>query len=550
MAGGVPSEEEIMVQVEGLVFDSLSVVSYKWLSRNFSLSSNAAKRLLQKFAKNNENSDLQIVYAISGWSKEEPQAYTIQLVPKPKLAEVKAALKDPPSIHVYSVQRSLPKDPAQLWSPDFVQAEQLFNESAESTNCLRDNRFSAVTCELVHRSSTRLNSSVTSPPPPRLPVPSESAKTPLPSNVPTPKAQVPSTPVAALPPKKPDSTPKDGSGGKKPTKPSIPPKTPHSESKDSSGPVVIGKRKTPAVTVGAFGVANSLASMWGKAPTKPKADSPEIVAASNKASNPPRTAALAGDAEARIQALEAEDGSEDDMVSEFTSLRRGKVVNGGRRRMIVDDGDDDDDGGAEDDDSETIIRISTPESPEKEKGSHLGTSGNHVAKKEGSSKVQERGPSPDRKVPKIQGKPGTQEANLGLDVDSKMKVKRESSPDTEIHPAPSVPDPARVVSKRKKVLKTRIDERGREVTEVVWETEGAEKENVEKDKHPAAKQSGSSFKENDIKPPPAVKPQAVQKPSVAPTKSAANKSSTKTSAKSAGKPGKGQGNIMSFFKKT
>lgn len=48
---------------------------------------------------------------------------------------------DESSSHVYSVQPSIPKDPAALWTPDFVQAEELFNRPPEEENCLRDNRY-------------------------------------------------------------------------------------------------------------------------------------------------------------------------------------------------------------------------------------------------------------------------------------------------------------------------------------------------------------------------------------------------------------------------
>ena len=44
------------------------------------------------------------------------------------------------SVHVYSVQPCIPKDPAELWSAEYVQSEELFKQPAEIDNCLRDNR--------------------------------------------------------------------------------------------------------------------------------------------------------------------------------------------------------------------------------------------------------------------------------------------------------------------------------------------------------------------------------------------------------------------------
>jgi DNA polymerase delta subunit 3 len=46
------------------------------------------------------------------------------------------------SIQIYSVQASIPKDTAVLWNPEFVQAEELFNQPFDEDNCLRDNRYS------------------------------------------------------------------------------------------------------------------------------------------------------------------------------------------------------------------------------------------------------------------------------------------------------------------------------------------------------------------------------------------------------------------------
>ena len=44
------------------------------------------------------------------------------------------------SVQVYSVQASIPKDPAMLWNAEFIQAEELFKQPFSVDNCLRDNR--------------------------------------------------------------------------------------------------------------------------------------------------------------------------------------------------------------------------------------------------------------------------------------------------------------------------------------------------------------------------------------------------------------------------
>jgi DNA polymerase delta subunit 3 len=57
-------------------------------------------------------------------------------------AEAKQAFKDSScSVQVYSIQACIPKDTAVLWNPEFVQAEELFNQPFDEENCLRDNRY-------------------------------------------------------------------------------------------------------------------------------------------------------------------------------------------------------------------------------------------------------------------------------------------------------------------------------------------------------------------------------------------------------------------------
>ncbi|KAJ0101022.1 hypothetical protein Patl1_04905 [Pistacia atlantica] len=127
----------ILDEIQALVSDHLQVVSYKWLSRNFLVSSNTAKRLLEEFVEKH-GSGLEVVYALSGWLTSSPPSYNIRLVSGPKLAEAKQEFDGNCSVQVYSVQASIPKDPAALWNAEFVQAEELFKQPSLD-NCLRDN---------------------------------------------------------------------------------------------------------------------------------------------------------------------------------------------------------------------------------------------------------------------------------------------------------------------------------------------------------------------------------------------------------------------------
>lgn len=54
--------------------------------------------------------------------------------------EAKQGFDGSASQHVYSVQPCLPKDPAQLFSAEYVQAQELFMQPRDVDNCLRDNR--------------------------------------------------------------------------------------------------------------------------------------------------------------------------------------------------------------------------------------------------------------------------------------------------------------------------------------------------------------------------------------------------------------------------
>ncbi|CAN8233859.1 unnamed protein product [Cochlearia groenlandica] len=54
------------------------------------------------------------------------------------------------SVHIYSVQASIPKDPAAIWNTEFAQAE-LFRQPSTTDNCVRDNRFSGISNSFMKR---------------------------------------------------------------------------------------------------------------------------------------------------------------------------------------------------------------------------------------------------------------------------------------------------------------------------------------------------------------------------------------------------------------
>ncbi|KAG6556440.1 hypothetical protein Mapa_002383 [Marchantia paleacea] len=540
---------QVFFEIEGLILDALQVISYKWLSRKFSIPSNMAKRLLKRFVTQNQQLDLEIVYAVSGWTKKEPQCYSIQLVPKSKLEDVKTALKENPSVHVYSVQRCLPKDPAQLWSADFVQAVELFNQPQDVNNCLRDNRFSAVACTIVQRSLLRETSGSTS----SQQIPVSAAK---PTSHPTGPVQNAAQPShyprsitadmksvkSEIPPVPPISAPshhvKDVSADIKPVKAELP--SVHSVSaqhdakdtalgKNISKASVLppaGKRKAMAsAPLGGGSGGGSISNLWGKVASKPSATSPSKESES--------AVVIAGDAEARIQAMEA-DGYSDEDVDQYASSRVKRTA--GRRRMIVEDDDSGNEGAEEDE--EMIVRLGTPDSPQDVKPLLRNGHDRSTVPKDQKSEVNAKSSIPEMKVSS-----NVLQDKIALASNIQPAIKEEVVQKSNVAEQ-DVPG-FRGGIKRKKVMKTRIDEKGREVTEVVWVTEG--EDTAPSDEKPplvAAKPSAPTNKESDTKAS-TERPRALPKPQPAPPKAPASKGG-KNAAKSTGKQ---QGSIMSFFKK-
>lgn len=54
------------------------------------------------------------------------------------------------SVSIYSVQASIPMEPAAIWNSEFVQAEELFLQPSTTDNCLRDNRYVTHSSVIIH----------------------------------------------------------------------------------------------------------------------------------------------------------------------------------------------------------------------------------------------------------------------------------------------------------------------------------------------------------------------------------------------------------------
>ncbi|KAL5732158.1 hypothetical protein ACHQM5_004808 [Ranunculus cassubicifolius] len=555
---------DIHGEIQSLVSDKLQVVSYKWLSRNFSVSSNDAKRILQEFVEQN-GSGLEIVYSLAGQLKKgAPSSYHIQFVSGAKLAEVKNQFEDDCSVQVYSVQACIPKDPAVLWNSEFIQGEELFDQPSSEDNCLRDNRFCGVKNSFVKRDNTGtafVSRSKSSPQTPIIPeqkvkIGQASAKT-----VPSPAV---ASPVVKIEPRA-KSVPS-------PAVPSPVVKTENKVSNISPQPYAnVGKDaaavpaakkkaqngKSPSVAGG------SLANMWGRASVKPKPTSPPET--KDKEAPIPIENLATADAQICLRE-ERETVSDDDDDDDDMGVNRKRASNGEgkrKRQVIFDDSDEDDFEGAVNLASPDPPKImSTPkpeillekntlnfedqneESPKIEKRvakvpKLVPKEENVIASKEETSKIEKR----VGKVPELEPK----EENVIASKDE-TSGKSAKSPDTvnSAHRKDKATGEASSKPTRRKVCKTRIDERGNEVFEVVWE--GEEIENKDADK------KDTVVTETANTPPPAPPVAATaNKKSPAFTNNAGSKPAAKGGPK---KTGKGavvkdakQGNIMSFFKK-
>lgn len=140
------TQEHIAEQLKVLLSEELKVISYKWLARKFGLPCNVAKQTLFAFLEQHRGK-VKATYLLAGWTTTEPRQHTVQLVDSEHLSTRRSSLDPVTSMHVYSLQPTQPKDASDLWNHDAIQTAELFQElRLGQTNCLADNRWSAVKC--------------------------------------------------------------------------------------------------------------------------------------------------------------------------------------------------------------------------------------------------------------------------------------------------------------------------------------------------------------------------------------------------------------------
>ncbi|KAI8009141.1 DNA polymerase delta subunit 3 [Camellia lanceoleosa] len=521
----------ILEEIQALVSDKLQVVSYKWLSRNFLLPSNVSKRLLQEFVEKHGNG-FEVVYTLSGWLKNNPSVYHIRLVSGPKLSESKQQFDGNCSVQVYSVQACIPKDPAALWNAEFVQAEELFRQPPTIENCLRDNRFCGISNSFVKRNADGTAVSIAAPQPKNAVVAGPSR-----SNSMIQKATIPQPQQKKVQ----QSSPKVGLESSNVVK-SIKTEGHVSGSHEQAGKPSSDKEKAPQLPANkkkgendksTSGNGGSLANMWGRAAAKPKHKS------ATTETNVPIPIVSA---EAQICACEAIEATSSDDDGQDVNFKRASKGEGSRKRRVVFDFSD------EDDEYKDAVNLASPDPPKSQTFLDKQTTKSPIPEKISMDIDTQKVVKPKVKEETVAKKETNQLSREDSSDVSKRKTEISSSdkvhslPENNVNAKDKVVDAASTSPKRRKVLKTRIDERGREVTEVVWE--GGETET--KADSNTMKNADNNSVSNTVNR--AAAPAAKKSPAVGGT-APSNPGGKAGNKKAANVKDPKQGNIMSFFKR-
>lgn len=529
----------ILEELSSLVSDRLQVVSYKWLSRNYLVSSNAAKRLLLEFVEKHKD-DLEVVYTVAGWLKKAPPTYHISLVPGPKLSEAKHDFDGNCSVQVYSVQACIPKDPAAIWNAEYIQAEELFKQPITKDNCLRDNRFCGVSNSFVKRNTEGApvaNNTVPqtkSAGPPVEVVGSSANQLQI-----KPKNLEQASPISALQSSSVTTfkTKIDRSGT-----------FDQQNNESDKDKISLTTKKKVQNDKSSAGTGSSLANLWGRASSKPKSTTGAV----EEKYVASKTNGVSDSADAQISAREnLEAASSDDDETDVNFKRASNDGGSKKRRVVLDDSDEEDD--------EIAVNLGSPVVPN---GKLLQNSRQNSITSDIEKTVlkfedqDECEPIGKEEKLKDDAKDYVKEEFAALCMGKNVRAAssegiHRQTPDVDPSSKNKAGDAAPSSPKRRKVLKTRIDERGREVTEVVWEGEevDAKNTNLEKSSGDSVKITNGNAENIEEKGPanPVNRP-AITKKSPAVGSTVPSLAAGKAGSKRGAKDPK-QGNILSFFKK-
>ncbi|KAL2943272.1 DNA polymerase delta subunit 3 [Bienertia sinuspersici] len=421
-------------------------------------------RLLQEFVEKCKD-DLEVVYTVAGWLNKVPPTYHITLVPGPKLAEAKHDFDGNCSIQVYSVQACIPKDPVAIWNAEFIQAEELFKQPITEDNCLRDNRFCGVLNTFVKRNAEGECVAVTMPQTKSAGIPSPALDSPANQSGSVMQPQQKKLEEASL--KSALQSSSMTTSRTKPDRSGVYDVQSKESDKDNKASLPI-KRKGQSDKNSA-GIGSSLANLWGRASSKPKstnsADEEKLAAS--------KTDGASDSVHSQIIARENTEAASSDDDESDVNFKRASNDGGKKRRVVFDDSDEEDE--------EISVDLGSPDIPNGKLNQDL--------------RQKSRTPDTEKSIRKVdeqeECKPIVKEENsiddsshyakeefAALYMGKNVRVSNSegihgNTPhvDSNTINKNKTADAAPSSPKRRKVLKTRIDERGREVAEVVWESE-------------------------------------------------------------------------------
>eukprot|EP00262_Sarcandra_glabra_P018094 TRINITY_DN6405_c1_g1_i2.p1 TRINITY_DN6405_c1_g1~~TRINITY_DN6405_c1_g1_i2.p1 ORF type:complete len:437 (-),score=115.48 TRINITY_DN6405_c1_g1_i2:139-1449(-) len=421
-------------------------------------------------------------------------------------------------------------------SLEFLQAEELFDQASNVTNCLRDNRFCGVSNSFVKRHANGKPVSIVPSQPKNglevkvpsknngvLQVPSVPPPQQRPVQQPSPKIGLQSSTIGTT----------DGKGESNAHAPEVHAQAgkPHIDKEKST--TLPAYKKKGQNEKNSPGTGASLANLWGRASAKSKSSCPPT-----ETTNDDPLPAIT--AEAQICAREAADTVSSDDDGHDINCKRDSNGGSSRKRRVVFDFSDDED------DNENVVSLASPDPPKKQPilDSKCNTENLVLEKKDlnferegGKLEIkQEKTAEIDFGLPLKEDAEGASKSKTSGSSFSKRIQSHISEGGADNNKKDKATDAASTSPKRRKVLKTRIDERGREVTEVVWEGEDANSSKTDKN-------ATTNSAENRL--PPANKAPALG--STGPS-NPVGKAGNKKTAKGGGKDAK-QGNILSFFKK-
>ncbi|GIL47989.1 hypothetical protein Vafri_4712 [Volvox africanus] len=467
----IDDSAEILQELISLVHDELKVLSYKWVARHYSISANTAKRVLFQLAEH-QRDKVRTVYLVSGWTKQEPPSHVHRLVEAEQLQVLRESLGDITGMHVYSVAPNQATNPDSLWQVTYQQSQQLLKEimsgqPSASAEVFRNNSCSAVRFTAPQQQARQPTAAAPAPHPAKGAGPGQRTAQPQQQpqqserrakqaetdtavgNVTTVAPTVAAAAPASSPPKTEEASPHKASGP-----------SPHKAAVGKAAAATLAK-------------PNTLANMWGKASTKPKAAAaaaaPAVMAEASAEAAPtavPVPAPIAGD-----------EDEEDTPVHVVAGRGRGRKRRGAQIEESEDEGGE-----------EPVVEAAMAAAPTevedllRHRGKGRDSKG---AKAKGTSKgdKEEKGKAAGTKrskaaaaVPTASPAPVLEavESNGGDDtnMDEAVMGALETAAAVAPQQQPALLKPAGAAgggARGRKVTRTYINDQGEEVTEEVWE---------------------------------------------------------------------------------